>query len=106
MDISGKGGNFVTITFDGSTDFDLCAYLGVPEVTLFAISQNAVAANDTLTVRNGSASGVAIYGPFSDITGAGLIRYFVPSRVVKPYVKGTEATAGSKATFEVEYTTR
>ncbi len=99
-----KDGNFVNVTFDGSNDFDLSAYLGSKNVTLFYISQNAVAANDTLTVRNNSASGVAIYGPFKDVTGSGLNRYFNPPRVLKPYVKGSEATAGSKATFEVEYT--
>ncbi len=97
-----KDGNFINVTFDGSTDFDMCDYLGVKNVTLYAISQDAVAANDTLTVRNGSASGVRIYGPFKDITGGGLIRYYKP-RVAKPYVKGSEATAASKATFEVEY---
>ena len=98
-----KDGNFVNVTFDGATSFDLCAYLGAKNVTLFAITQDAVAANDTLTVRNGSTSGVRIYGPFKDITGGGLIRYYKP-RVVQPFVLGTEATAGSKATFEVEYT--
>ena len=98
-------GNFVNVTFDGSTDFDLCAFLGCNAVTLFYVSQNAVAANDTLTVRNNSATGVAIYGPFKDTLGGGQHRYFGPFRAVRPYVKGSEATAGSKATFEVEYTT-
>lgn len=97
-----KDGNFINVTFDGSTYFDMCEYLGVKNVTLYTITQDAVAANDTLTVRNGSSSGVRIYGPFKDITGGGLIRYYLP-RVVKPYVVGTEATAGSKATFEVQY---
>ncbi len=97
-----KDGNFINVTFDGATDFDMCAYLGSQNVTLYAITQDAVAANDTLTVRHGSTSGIRIYGPFKDITGGGLIRYYKP-RVVKPFVLGTEATAGSKATFEVEY---
>lgn len=97
-----KDGNFVNITFDGSTDFDLCDYLGVKDVTLYTITQDAVAANDTMTVRNGSSTGVRIYGPFIDVTGSGLIRPYVP-RVVKPYVKGSETTSGGKATFEIEY---
>jgi hypothetical protein len=33
-----KDGNFINVTFDGSTDFDMCAYLGVSNVTLYAIT--------------------------------------------------------------------
>lgn len=98
-----SSGNFVNVTFDGSTDFDLCAYLNVKSVTLYAISQDVNAANDTLTVRNNGGTGVRIYGPFVDASGSGLLRKYDEPRVVKPYVLGTEATAGSKATFEVEY---
>ena len=99
-----KDGNFVNVTFDGSTDFDLCAALGVNSVTLYAITLDAKAVNDTLTVRQRSATGVRIFGPFIDSTLSGLFRPYWPARVLKPYVKGSEATAGSKATFEVEYT--
>lgn len=95
-------GNWINLTFDGSTDFDLCAYLGVKAVTVFAIMQPAVAVNDTLTVRNGSSTGVAMYGPFKDATGGGLAYPWTP-RTCKPYIVGSETTSGGKATFEIEY---
>lgn len=103
--INWDGGNFLNIKFDGSTDFDLCAYIrahGFPncqQVTLLTVCQNSVAVNDELTVREGAAGGIAFYGPFKDVTGSGLVRYY-KERICKPYVKGAEATANSKATFE------
>ena len=71
-------------------------------MTLYLVTQPYNAVNDVLTVRNGSATGVAIYGPNRDVTGGGLALPFVP-RTCKPYVKGSETTSGGKATFEVEY---
>lgn len=95
-------GNRITVIFDGSTNFDLCDYLGVNEVSLKKIKQLAVAANDTLTVRDGSTTAVEIYGPFKDVTGSGLIEYF-EGESCKPFVKGSEATASSKAQFVADY---
>jgi len=100
-----KDGNFVNVTFDGATDLDLCAELNCKYVNLYYVSQNAVAVNNSLTVRMNSTAGVAIYGPFVDVTGGGNHRYFWPPRSLKVFVKGTEATSGSKATFEVEFVT-
>ena len=104
LTVNGKGENWINVTFDGSTDFDLCAYLGVKAVTLYLVTQPARATNDTLTVRNGSATAVAMYGPFKDVNGGGLALPMIP-RVCKPFVVGSETTSGGMATFEVEYVT-
>lgn len=95
-------GRFVTVVFDGSTNFNLCAFLGVKAVTLMAISQLSVAVNDTLTVWWSSNKEVEIYGPYVDVTGGGKLREYEPFTCT-PYVTGSEATAGSKASFEIAY---
>jgi hypothetical protein len=87
---------------DGASDFDLCAYLGTSTVSLHAISQLAVAVNDVLTVWDSPNQNVEIYGPFKDTTGSGLIRTY-RGNTYEPFIKGTEATAGSKVSFEVDY---
>lgn len=84
---------FGEVTFDGSTNWTLPVSVSSRFHSLVSIQFYPAAQNDVVVVRAVSATGPSIMKA-KDTTGGGVLMYF-EDRIV-PYVKGTEAPAGSK----------
>ncbi len=97
-----KAGQVVSVALDGATAFDLCAYLGTGAgVALKKLLFYPNAANDVITVREGAANGPPLW-KVKDTAGGGRDIDFHGHLIMRPYVKGDEAPAGSMLSFIFE----
>jgi hypothetical protein len=98
-----KAGNFIYITFDGATDLDFTtdSTIKLPNgCYLQSINVKAAAANNVLTVRHNGANGIPIF-LLKDLQGGTSVMYF-GGVSCKPYIKGSEVSAGVAAVFQVK----
>jgi len=103
-----KNGNFINVTFDGATAWDVTSGSGLTQdvpngLNIRSIQMIPAAQNDVLTVRLGSATGTIIFkGKAADAYDS-KIKYFMnsPEKRYKLYVKGDEATSGVMMIIEV-----
>ncbi len=97
-----KLGQVVSVTFDGAEDFDLAGFLGSnPSLRLRKLIFFPAAAGAAFIVREAYNAGPVI-AQVKDTTGGGRDMDFHGCFFCKPYVKGTEVTAGSLISFIVE----
>lgn len=90
-----KDGNAVTVTFDNTTPFDLCSYLGVSSPKVNMIAYNPAVAGETLTLRLWNATGP----PLNLVSVSGGTGVVYPRSRLRPYVVGNEAPDGSQLIF-------
>jgi len=93
--------NFIYVIFDGTSSWSILTDGKMPNgCSLWTIAIKPNAANDNAIVRNLNATGIPIFD-FKDTTGGGILDNYggVPA---KPYVVGTEVTAGSKMLIVVQ----
>jgi hypothetical protein len=98
-----KAGNFIHITFDGATDLDFStdSTINLPKgCYLQSINVKAAAANNVMTVRHNGATGVPMF-LLKDVQGGSSVMYFNGASC-KPYIKGTEVSAGITAVFQLK----
>ena len=94
-----KTGNIIEITPDGSTDWN--SVTTYPQgLHIYAITLCSSAANDKISLRNGSATGAHVFPFLADVTGGGLVMYYGDA-TLKPFLKASECTFGTPANARI-----